>query len=213
MCTQKPRMAVWDMNNTRFLTLWLSNLLSCLSFSTGKHISMASSAILSIVFEKQLTQNHPQYLSGLSRALFPTTLLEIAVCGLCFVLCCSSHDRNLIFSFFFLQLCRAIANYDNCFQPISSNTEYFNNCLNADKPRCVLKSVPYSSMFYVENKTKPKKTTTITSIFGSRSVIDYFDLSKNHRPDPKQMAEGSNRPLVFQNWYMRAVFWIMSQFA
>ena len=68
-------------------------------------------------------------------------------------------------------------------------------------------------MFYIENKTKPKKkTTTITSIFGSRSVIDYFALLKNHRPDPKQMAEGSNRPLVFQNWYMRAVFWIMSQF-
>ena len=31
------------------------------------------------VFEEQWTQNHPQYLSGLSRALFPTTFLEIAV--------------------------------------------------------------------------------------------------------------------------------------
>ena len=30
-------------------------------------------------FEEQLTQNHPQYLPGLSRALFPTTFLEIAV--------------------------------------------------------------------------------------------------------------------------------------
>ena len=30
-------------------------------------------------FEKQWTKNHPQYLSGLSRALFPTTFLEIAV--------------------------------------------------------------------------------------------------------------------------------------
>ena len=30
-------------------------------------------------FEKKRTQNHPQCLSGLSRALFPTTLLEIAV--------------------------------------------------------------------------------------------------------------------------------------
>ena len=103
MCTQQSRMAIWDMNSTRFLTLWLSNLLSWLSFSTGKHMSVASRGILSIFFEKQLTQNHPQYLSGLSRALFPTTLLEIAVCGLCFVLCRSSHDRNLIFSFFFLQ--------------------------------------------------------------------------------------------------------------
>ena len=35
--------------------------------------------ILSNFFEKQRTQNNPQCLSGLSRALFPTTFLEIAV--------------------------------------------------------------------------------------------------------------------------------------
>ena len=35
--------------------------------------------ILSNFFEKKRTQNHPQCLSGLSRALFPTTVLEIAV--------------------------------------------------------------------------------------------------------------------------------------
>ena len=36
--------------------------------------------ILSNFFEKKKrTQNHPQCLSGLSRALFPTTFLEIAV--------------------------------------------------------------------------------------------------------------------------------------
>ena len=40
---------------------------------------MASRVILSNSFEKQWIQNHPQYLSGLSRALFPTTFLEIAV--------------------------------------------------------------------------------------------------------------------------------------
>ena len=40
---------------------------------------MASRVILSNFFEEQWTQNHPQYLSGLSRALFPTTFLEIAV--------------------------------------------------------------------------------------------------------------------------------------
>ena len=38
--------------------------------------------ILSNVFEKQRTQNHSQFLSGLLRALFPTTFLEIAVYGL-----------------------------------------------------------------------------------------------------------------------------------
>ena len=35
--------------------------------------------ILSNFFEKQRTQNNPQCLSGLSRALFTTTFLEIAV--------------------------------------------------------------------------------------------------------------------------------------
>ena len=35
--------------------------------------------ILSNFFEKKKTQNHPQCLSGLSHALFPTTFLQIAV--------------------------------------------------------------------------------------------------------------------------------------
>ena len=55
------------------------HLLLLLSFSTRRHMSMASRAILSNFFEKQWTKNHPQYLSGLSRALFPTTFLETAV--------------------------------------------------------------------------------------------------------------------------------------
>ena len=42
-------------------------------------MSMASRAIFSNFFEEQWTQNHPQYLSGLSRALFPTTFLKTAV--------------------------------------------------------------------------------------------------------------------------------------
>ena len=41
-------------------------------------MSMTSPAILSNFFEKQCTQNQ-QYLSGLSRALYPTTFLEITV--------------------------------------------------------------------------------------------------------------------------------------
>ena len=40
---------------------------------------MASLAIVWNFFEKQWTKNHPQYLSGLLRALFATTFLEIAV--------------------------------------------------------------------------------------------------------------------------------------
>ena len=42
-------------------------------------MSMASQAILANFFEEQWTENHPQYLSGLSHALFATTILEIAV--------------------------------------------------------------------------------------------------------------------------------------
>ena len=51
-----------------------------LSFSICKHTSMAFRAILSYFFKEQWTQNHPQYLSGLSGALFLTTFLKIAVC-------------------------------------------------------------------------------------------------------------------------------------
>ena len=40
---------------------------------------MVSRAVLANFFEEQWTQNHPQYPSGLSRTLFPTTFLEIAV--------------------------------------------------------------------------------------------------------------------------------------
>ena len=40
---------------------------------------MTSRTILSNFFEEQWTQNRPQYLLGLSRALSPTTFLEIAV--------------------------------------------------------------------------------------------------------------------------------------
>ena len=75
-CRRQSRKVIWDMINTLFLTLWLLNLLLLLSFSTRKHTSMASLAILSNFFEEQRTQNHPQYLSRLSR----TTFLEIAVC-------------------------------------------------------------------------------------------------------------------------------------
>ena len=49
----------------------------CFSLALA-NMSVASRAILSSFFEVQCTQNHPQYLSGLSRALFPTTFLEIA---------------------------------------------------------------------------------------------------------------------------------------
>ena len=41
-------------------------------------MSVASRAILSTFFEEQCTQNHAQYLSGLSLALFAANFSEIA---------------------------------------------------------------------------------------------------------------------------------------
>ena len=60
-------------------TVAVESYLLLLSFSICKHTSIFSHAILSNFFEEQRTQNYLQYLSGLSRALFPTTFLEIAV--------------------------------------------------------------------------------------------------------------------------------------
>ena len=70
------RKVIWDMiKYTLFLKLQRSNLLLLLSFSTRKHTSMAFSVILLNFFEEQSTQNHPQYLSGCLRVLFPTIFL------------------------------------------------------------------------------------------------------------------------------------------
>jgi len=44
-------------------------------------MSMASRNILSNFFEEKCPQSHPQYLSKLSRAIFATTFLKIAVCN------------------------------------------------------------------------------------------------------------------------------------
>ena len=52
MCWRQSRKVIWDMTNTLFLTMQLSNLLLFLSFSTRKHTSMASRAILSNFFIK-----------------------------------------------------------------------------------------------------------------------------------------------------------------
>ena len=43
----------------------------------SKHTSMASRVMLSNFFDEQWTQNHPQYLSGLSCDLFSTVFFEI----------------------------------------------------------------------------------------------------------------------------------------
>ena len=65
-------------------------------------MSMVPPAVLSNFFEKQWTQNHPQYLSGLSCALYPTTFLEIAVYKRCKSVlqldCFTSHLSSIFLS-------------------------------------------------------------------------------------------------------------------
>ena len=68
----KPKSNMGYDQYTLFLKLQRSNLLLLLSFSTCKHTSMAFSVILLNFFEEQSTQDHPQYLSGCLRVLFPT---------------------------------------------------------------------------------------------------------------------------------------------
>ena len=51
----------------------------CFPLALANTVPWPSVPILSNFFEKKRTQNHPQCLSGLSRALFQTTFLEIAV--------------------------------------------------------------------------------------------------------------------------------------
>ena len=81
MCTRQPRKVIWDMINTLFVKTVAVQPILLLSISTREHMSVASRAILSNFFGEQGRQNHPQYLWGLSRALFPTTFLETAVHG------------------------------------------------------------------------------------------------------------------------------------
>ena len=51
----------------------------CFPLALANTFSWPFVPILSIFSEEQWIQNHPQCLSGLSRAIFPTTFLEIAV--------------------------------------------------------------------------------------------------------------------------------------
>ena len=76
MCTPQSRKAIWDMVNTLFLTLQLSKLLLLLSFSTHKHMSMVSRAILSSFFEEQWTQNHPQSRLSIVACIFSDNLFR-----------------------------------------------------------------------------------------------------------------------------------------
>ena len=75
MCTQQSRKVKWDMTSTLFLTLKLTKLLLLLSFSTRKHKSMSSRAILSKFFEEQLKKT-PTMPFGVVACIFSDNLSE-----------------------------------------------------------------------------------------------------------------------------------------
>ena len=80
MCTRQSRKGIWDMINTLFpTTVAVEDYFFCFPLALANTYSWPFVPILSNFFENKSTQNHPQCLSGLSRALFLTTFLEIAV--------------------------------------------------------------------------------------------------------------------------------------
>ena len=73
-CTRQSRKVIWDMINTLFLTLQLSNLLLLHFFSTRKQTSMTCCTILSNFFEEQGTQNRPTIPFGIVACTFSYNL-------------------------------------------------------------------------------------------------------------------------------------------
>ena len=59
----------------------------CFPLAIANITSQITRAILSNFFEERCIQNHPQCLLGLSRALFPTTFLDITVYCNVFLIC------------------------------------------------------------------------------------------------------------------------------
>ena len=74
MCIRQSREAICDMINTLFLALLLSKLLLLLSFSTCKHTSMASCAILSNFIEKTVNSKSPTIPFGIVVCTFSDNL-------------------------------------------------------------------------------------------------------------------------------------------
>ena len=126
------------MINTLFLMTVAVLLL--LSFRTCKHMSVASSAILSNFFEEQCTQNHPQYLSGLSHGLSPKLKIAVYITailmttGTFFIIC---TDQQLFYKIttcilmilFFLNQERHIEDHENVMAILNTWAPHSNNKL------------------------------------------------------------------------------------
>ena len=80
MCTRQSRKVMWDMINSLFLTtVAVEPTFAAFLLHSQTNFHGLSCQFCQIPSEKKRTQNHPQCLSGLSRAVFLTTFLEIAV--------------------------------------------------------------------------------------------------------------------------------------
>ena len=86
LCMRQSRRVIWDMINTLFLYF-------CCFPLVLTNLRLWSRVILSNFIEELVIQYYPQYLSALSRALFLTTFLEIAVCSGCK----ENHFYSLLF--------------------------------------------------------------------------------------------------------------------
>ena len=75
MCTRQSRKVIWDTINSLFLTLYLLNLLLLLSFSTRKHKSMASPAILSKFLWRTVNPKPPTIPFGIVACTFSEDIL------------------------------------------------------------------------------------------------------------------------------------------
>ena len=81
MCTPRSRKVIWDMVNTLFLTnVAVEPTFVAFLKHSKTYVRGLPCHSFRFLRRTECTQNHAQYLSGLSRALFPTTFLEIAVC-------------------------------------------------------------------------------------------------------------------------------------
>ena len=118
-------------------------------------MSVASRAILSNFFE-QGRQNHPQHLSGLSRALFPTTFLETAV---------SSMWRSVSLSDLVVKNMRRAAEYFwrtlKCFIRSSGN-----------ETLCGMLNITSQTNVILEGEIKDAKMSSFSSDF-QRTLISF----------------------------------------
>ena len=153
-------------------------------------MSVASRGILSNFFGEQGRQNHPQYLSGLSRALFPTTFLETAVSG----------------------MWRSVSSSDLVVKNMRRAAEYFWRTLrcfirsSSNETLCGMLNITSQTNVILEGEIKDAKMSSFSSDF-QRTLIS-FEFSIwiiNEFENLNQGHEESSVVLRWLNTVLRAV--------